>query len=76
MAETIIDSQDQNQNIQSGPEIVTDFMRKITTDQSLDTDTVTAIERLYRADKLTTTNLLKSLENTRGNVKHGSLTKT
>ena len=76
MAKKIIDPRDQNHNIQSGPEIVSDFIRKITADPSLDKDTVAAIEGLYQTKKLTTTNLLKNLENTRGIVKHGSLTKT
>ncbi len=74
MAETILDPQ--AQSIQSGPEIVTEFVRKISTDKNLDKDTVAAIEGLHRVGKLTTNNLLKSLENARGIAGHGSLTKT
>lgn len=73
MAETIINPQ--GQDIRSGPEVVTEFVRKITADKNLEKDTVAAIEGLHRAGKLTTNNLLKSLESARGIAGHGSLTK-
>lgn len=76
MADPIIDPQGQGPTIQSGPEVVTDFVRKITADENLDKDTVAAIEGLHRSGKLTTNNLLKSLENARGIAGHDSSTKT
>ncbi len=76
MTETTIHPQDQSQNIQSGPEIVENFLRKIGADQSLDKDTVDSIQGLHRAGKLTAINLLKGLENARGRATHGSATKT
>jgi len=76
MPETIIDPQGQGQTIQSGPDVVTDFVRKISADKNLDKDTVAAIERLHQAGKLTAINLLKSLENARGIAGHDSLKKT
>ena len=76
MTETTIDPQGQGQNIQSGPEIVTDFLRKTSADPSLDKDTVDAIEGLYGAGKLTAINLLKSLENVRSRATHDSSKKT
>jgi hypothetical protein len=76
MTETTIDPQDQSHNIQSGPEIVTDFLQKIRADQSLDKDTVDAIEGLYRVGKLTATNLLRNLENVRSRATHDSPEKT
>jgi hypothetical protein len=76
MSETTINHQDQSQNIQSGPEIVSDFLRKIGADTSLDKDTVNAIEGLHGTGKLTVINLLKNLENARGRTLHGSTSKT
>jgi len=76
MTENITDPQNQGQIIQSGPEVVTDFLRKIIADQSLDKDTVNAIAALHGAGKLTATNLLKSLESVRGVATHGSPAKT
>ncbi len=76
MSEITMDPQGQNQNIQSGPEIVADFLRKISADPSLDKDTVNSIEGLHKAGKLTAVNLLKSLENVRGKATHGSPAKT
>ena len=74
MAKTIIDPQ--AQDIRSGPEVVSEFVRKTSADKNLDKSTVAAIEGLHRADKLTTNNLLKSLENARGIAAHDSPTKT
>ncbi len=76
MTEATINSQGQSQSIQSGPEIVTDFLRKISADPGLDKDTVSAIQGLHRADKLTVIYLLRSLENARGGTTHGSRAKT
>jgi len=76
MTEATINPPGQNQNIQSGPEIVTDFLREIGTDSSLDKDTVNAIESLHRAGKLTAIYLLKILEKARYKATHGSLAKT
>ena len=76
MAQQSIDPQSQDQNIQSGPEIVAEFVRKTLADEGLDKDTVNAVKVLYGTGKLTTINLLKILENVRGQAKHGSLTKT
>lgn len=76
MAETIIDPQGQGQTIESGPEVVADFIRMISADKTLDKDTVAAIEGLHRAGKLTATNLLKGLENASGIASHDSPAKT
>ena len=76
MTEATINPPGQSQNIQSGPEIVTDFLRKISADKSLDKETIDAIEDLYTAGKLTATNLLKCLDNARSGGTHGSTKKT
>jgi hypothetical protein len=76
MTETSINPQDQSQDIRSGPEIVGDFLCKLRTDQTLDKNTVDAIEGLYSVGKLTAINLLKSLENVRSKATHDSPEKT
>ncbi len=73
MDEQTIEAQDQN--VQAGPDIVTEFVRKISADQTLDKGTAAAIETLHAASKLTANNLLKTLENARGDAKHGPPTK-
>ncbi len=76
MTESVGESQERGEIIESGPEIVAAFVRKISADQSIDRETVTAIESLHRAGKLTAPNLLRALESARAKAKHGSLTKT
>jgi hypothetical protein len=76
MTEATINSQGQSQSIQSGPEILTDFLRKISADPGLDKDTVSAIQGLHRAGKLTVIYLLKTLEKARDRATHGSPAKT
>ena len=73
MDEQTIDAQDQS--VQAGPDIVTEFVRKISADQTLDKGAAAAIETLHAASKLTANNLLKMLENARGDARHGSPTK-
>jgi len=62
--------------IESGPEIVAEFVRRISADEALDRDTTAAIESLHLAGRLTATNLLRALENARTRSKYGPLTKT
>lgn len=76
MTESPKESQEGSAKAESGPEIVTAFVRRIAADQTLDRDAVSAIESLHQAGKLTPTNLLKALENARSKDEHGSLTKT
>jgi len=75
MSESVNESKQDGETIASGPEIVAAFVRKISTDESMDRETVTAIESLHRAGKLTAPNLLRALESARTKAKHGSLTK-
>lgn len=51
-----------NPNLQTGVEIVAEFLKTIGSDTSLDSRTVQAILSLYSSGKLTTNALLKSLE--------------
>jgi len=53
-------------HVRSGSEIVADFVASLKEDPTLDAGTVTAIENLLMKGKLTFTNLLKSLEESRG----------
>lgn len=64
------------ENIQSGPQVVAEFVQKIHVDKSLDEKTVLAIEVLYKAGKLTTNHLMRILENARKDPGHGSASKT
>ncbi len=66
MSEKTPNAGNQRNKIRSGPEIVADFIQTIKADSSLDKLTIEAIEALYRDGKLTWTNLLRSLEETRG----------
>jgi hypothetical protein len=52
--------------IQSGPQIVADFIESLKNNAALDTPTVEAIETLHKANKLNLTPLLKMLEDARG----------
>ena len=52
--------------IQSGPQIVADFIESLTDKEALDGPTVKAIVVLHKADKLSLTNLLKLLDEARG----------
>jgi hypothetical protein len=52
--------------IRSGPEIVTDFIDSLKRDDRLDRATVEAIESLFKEQRFTLTNLLRSLEERRG----------
>lgn len=52
--------------LRSGPEIVADFVSTLKGDPQLDASTVEAIESLFQDKRLTSTNLLKLLEDARG----------
>jgi hypothetical protein len=52
--------------LRSGPEIVADFVSALKGDPQLDASTVEAIENLFQDKRLTSTNLLKLLEDARG----------
>lgn len=76
MTELPKESQQGTARAESGPEIVSAFVRRIGADQGMDREVAAAIESLHKAGKLTTTNLLRALESARSKGKHGSLTKT
>jgi len=52
--------------IQSGREIVADFIANLKKDPTLDGLTISVIDSLFEGEKLTATNLLKYLEEARG----------
>jgi len=52
--------------IRSGPAIVGDFVAALKNDPKLDRATVEAVEELLREERLTVTNLLRLLEEARG----------
>jgi hypothetical protein len=52
--------------LRSGPEIVADFVSTLKGDPQLDASTVEAIENLFQDKRLTSTNLLRLLEDARG----------
>ncbi len=62
------ETQPHDAKIQSGPEIVADFIKQIKNDTLLDQPVVEALETLRSADKLTVINLLRSLEEARRKV--------
>jgi hypothetical protein len=59
----------QNDELRSGPEIVTAFLKEIEARVDLDRPTVNAILTLHAAGKLTATNLLKALDSVRAGAK-------
>jgi hypothetical protein len=65
MSGNSLESKNKGQAIQSGPEVLAEFIGKISTDGSLDTAVVDAIVHLYKANKLTTINLQKLLDSAR-----------
>jgi hypothetical protein len=52
--------------INSGPEIVAQFVEEMRSDSNLDKATIEAVAKLYRDGTLTRTSLLKLLEQERG----------
>jgi hypothetical protein len=66
MADKIIMPQNRTENLQSGPEIVKDFVRGLPSVPGLDGDTVEAIMTLHASGRLTTNALLRELESRRG----------
>jgi hypothetical protein len=69
MNESTPNIEDYTDKIRSGSEIVAEFIEALKADSNLDKPTIEAIEVLYKGGKLTSTNLLKSLEEARGKAK-------
>jgi hypothetical protein len=52
-------------DIKSAQEVISDFVKSLSDDASLDAETVAVITDLYGEDKLSKTNLLRELESRR-----------
>jgi|HubBroStandDraft_1064217.scaffolds.fasta_scaffold783737_2 hypothetical protein len=68
MAEEIPNSDRSATKILSGSEIVSDFVSNLKNDPGLDKATVEVIDDLLREQRLTPTNLVKLLEELRGQM--------
>lgn len=66
MPEETPNSNNSPSQLRSGPEIVAAFVSTLKGDPQLDASTVEAIESLFQDKRLTSTNLLKLLEDARG----------
>jgi hypothetical protein len=66
MPEETPNSNSNASQLRSGPEIVADFVSTLKGDSQLDASTVEAIESLFQDKRLTSTNLLRLLEDARG----------
>ena len=52
--------------IRSGPQVIADFLEEMKSVEGIDRATVDSIHKLYRDDKLTWNNLVRVLEDARG----------
>jgi hypothetical protein len=67
MTDPIPESKSEAPRIHTGPEVISQFLRELELDAQLDQVVIATIKRLHATDRLNITNLIKSLEELRGN---------